>query len=115
MERIATIHSRRRPIAVGAGVEFYYFSSDSFVALNEEATKDSVSSPREAFAVTEKPTVLLTPVQTSAQLPVMKDTGSLRRLRGFFSLAARMIRDVGENMLSKLSEASLCKLFGRWR
>ena len=25
-----------------------------------------------------------------------------------------MIRDVGENMLSKLSEASLCKLFGRW-
>ena len=39
MERIATIHSRRRPLAVGAGVEFCYQSSDSFVALNEEATK----------------------------------------------------------------------------
>ena len=53
MERIATIHSRRRPLAVGAGVEFCYQSSDSFVALNEEATKDSTSRPREALAVTE--------------------------------------------------------------
>ena len=52
MERIATIHSR--PLAVGAGAEFCYQSSDSIVALNEEATKDSVSGPREALAVTEK-------------------------------------------------------------
>ena len=87
MERIATIHSRRRPLAVGAGVEFCCPSSDSFGALNEEATKDSTSSSHEALAVTEKPNVLLT-TQTSAQLTVMKDTGSLRRLHDFFSGSA---------------------------
>ena len=38
--------------------------------------------------MTEKPNVLLTSAQTSAQLTVMKDTGSLRRLRGFFSGSA---------------------------
>ena len=87
MERIATFHLRRRPLAVGAGVEFCYQSSDSFVALNEEATKDSTSSSHEALALTEKPNVLLT-TQTSAKLTVMNDTGSLRRLRCFFSGSA---------------------------
>ena len=42
------------------------------MALNEEATKDSASSSHEALAVTEKPHVLLTPAQTSAQLSVSK-------------------------------------------
>ena len=42
VERFATIHSR--PLAVGAGVGFCYQSSDSFVALNDEATQDSTSS-----------------------------------------------------------------------
>ena len=64
--------SRRRPLAVCAGVEFCHPSSDSFLALNEEATKDSASSSHEALAVTEKPHVLLTPAQTSAQLIVMR-------------------------------------------
>ena len=54
VERFATIHSRRGPLAVGAGVEFCYQSSDSFMALNEEATQDSASSSHEALAVTEK-------------------------------------------------------------
>ena len=84
MERIATIHSRRRPLAVGAGVEFCYQSSDSFGALNEEATKDSTSSSHEALAVTEKPNVLLTSAQTSAQLTVMKDTGVVATFALFF-------------------------------
>ena len=79
-----SFHLRRRPLAVGAGVEFCYPPSDSFVALNEEATKDSVSSPREALAVTEKPTVLLTPAQTSAQLTVMKHTGVVATYALFF-------------------------------
>ena len=57
------------------------------MALNEEATQDSASSSHEALAVTEKPNVLLT-TQTSAQLTVMQDTGSLRRLRCFFSGSA---------------------------
>ena len=106
MERIATIHSRRRPLAVGAGVEFCYQSSDSFVALNEEATKDSVSSSHEALAVTEKPNVLLTPAQTSAQLTVMKDTGSLRRLRVFFSGSAHDSR-CGQKHVIKAVESFL--------
>ena len=63
-------------------------SSDSFGALNEEATQDSASSSHEALAVTEKPNVLLTLAQTSAQLTVMKDTGSLRRSHDFFSGSA---------------------------
>ena len=54
------------------------------MALNEKATKASTSSSHQALAVTEKPNVPLTPAQTSAQLAVMKDTGSLRRLRDFF-------------------------------
>ena len=57
------------------------------MALNEEATQDSTSISHEALAVTEKPNVILT-TQTSAQLTVMKDTGSLRRLRVFFSGSA---------------------------
>ena len=58
------------PLAVGAGVEFCYSSSDSFMALNEEATKDLASSSHGALAVTEKRHVLLTPAQTSAQVSV---------------------------------------------
>ena len=55
------------------------------MALNEEAKKkDSTSSSHEALAVTEMTTVLLT-TQTSAQLTVVKDTGSVRRLLNFFS------------------------------
>ena len=89
MERIATIHSRRRPLAVDAGVEFCYSLSDSFVALNEKATKDSVSGPREPVAVTEKPTVLLTPAQTSAQSVDCDEAhGSRCDVRAVFSLGA---------------------------
>ena len=105
MERIATIHSRRRPLAVGAGVEFCCPSSDSFGALNEEATKDSTSSSHEALAVTEKPNVLLT-TQISAQLTVMKDTGSLRRLRDFFSGSAHDSR-CGQKHVIKAVESFL--------
>ena len=93
-------------LAVGAGVEFCYQSSDSFVALNEEATKDSVSSLHEALAVREKPNVLLTPAQTWVQLTVMKDTGSLRRLRAFFSGSAHDSR-CGQKHVIKAVESFL--------
>ena len=109
------MHSRRRPLAVGAGVEFCCPSSDSFVALNEEATKDSASSSHQALTVTEKPNAPLTPAQTSVQLTVMKDTGSLRRLRGFFTGSAHdsrcglkhVIKAVGSFLLQALRTLAL--------
>ena len=99
--------------ATCAGVEFCCPSSDSFGALNEEATQDSASSSHEALAVTEKPNVLLT-TQTSAQLTVMKDTGLLRRLHDFFSGSAHDSR-CGQKHVIKAVESFFLRALRRWR
>ena len=79
------------PLAVGARVEFCYPSSDSFVALNEEAIKAQRTSDGSANVGTFD-----------------RDEGHAKSLRRFRDLIldARMIRDVGKNISSKLSNIS---------
>ena len=65
--------------------------------------------------MTEKTNVLLTSAQTSAQLTVMKDTGSLRRLHDFFSGSAHdsrcaqkhVVKTVGSFLLQALRTLAL--------